>query len=398
MDEENSANWIIGRISAYAEAVSDPFSYYELVLLRKSIDFFNETNRADFLSLNKRCVRMIRETIEDEKLDRAECVEARSGLFIPIEWQKNYLEVYESDLGWMISHCAQSAMMFDPTLGESEPWQSPKVVSGFHESVLKTKAKTVVTPINSLVEFNDLNESFRQFFFCSEIISKCFKLIGTFAGAYNDKLEELSISARTDLLGVICAFSDLDDDVTTAWFLCLLSDEYLSNELDDRDLLRAFTRIGGSRVLPKSRLLSEGLAAPKITSTPSDYFLDLVLALDICLLKLGVPPIGTMMHSVRSLEIAIAVDRSSVFSSKPSEISNFAEFASTLLQRIRIVRSFNAEQNSLDDLVREISDCKAVSLDPDAVLRIMKLSELLEGEFLSDWMTKFVQRLTILKL
>ena len=35
---------------------------------------------------------MIRETIEDEKLDGMECVEARTGLFIPIAWQKNYLD------------------------------------------------------------------------------------------------------------------------------------------------------------------------------------------------------------------------------------------------------------------------------------------------------------------
>ena len=80
VDEENSANWIIGRICGYADAVSEPFSYYELLLLRQSLEFFNETNRADFLALNKKTVQMIRETIEDEKLDRAECVEARSGL------------------------------------------------------------------------------------------------------------------------------------------------------------------------------------------------------------------------------------------------------------------------------------------------------------------------------
>lgn len=397
MDGENSANWIIGRISAYAEAVSDPFSYYELMLLRKSIDFFNETNRADFLSLNKRCVRMIRETIEDEKLDGMECVEARTGLFIPIAWQKNYLEVYESGLGWMISHCAQSAMMFDPTIGESEPWQSPRVLSGFRDSVVKTKLKSVPAPINSLDEFDSLNNSFRNFLFCNEFISKCMKLIGTILGTDIDGFGGSSISARTDLLGVICAYGDIDDDVTAAWILCLLSNEYLSNEIDDRELLRSFTRIGGSSVLPKSRLLSEGLAAQKIASTPSAYFLDLVLVFDFMLLQLGVKPIGTMLHAVRSMEVAIAVNRSTIFSRQPSEVANSAIFASTLLQRIRIVDSFNAEQKSIDDLVREVSKYAAVSLDIDDVKAMMKYAELLEGDFLSDWMTGFVERLTSLR-
>ena len=395
MDGENSANWIIGRICGYADAVSEPFSYYELLLLRQSLEFFNETNRADFLALNKKTVRMIRETIEDEKFDGVECVEARSGLFIPSEWKKHYLEVYESDLGWMISHCAQSAMMFDPTLGESEPWQSPKVVSGFRESVLKTKMKTVSTPVNSLDEFNELNDSFRQFLFSNEIMSQCMKLIGTFLMAGKDPTEGWDILARTDLLGVICAFSDLDDDVTTAWFLCLLSDEYLSDELDDRDLLRSYTRIGMARVVPKSRMLSDGLAAQDITSTPSSYVLDVVLTLDFLLLKIGVKPIGTILHAIRSLEIALNIASSSVFASQPTEITkSVVDFASMLLRRIQIVDSFNAKQYSIDDLKREVSEYAVGGTNPDDISELMRYIKLFDGDFLSEWTTGFVETLT----
>ena len=394
MDGENSANWIIERICAYADAVSEPFSYYELLLLRQSLEFFNETNRADFLALNKKTVRMIRETIEDEKLDKAECVEARSGLFIPIDWQKNYLEVYESDLGWMISHCAQSAMMIDPTLGESEPWQSPRVLSGFRDSVVKTKLNSAPISADSSDEFNSLNDSFRQFLICNELICKSMNLITTFLGTERLKMADSSISARADLLGIICAFSDIDDDITSAWFLYLFSDEYPSDDLDDRELLRSFTRIGGSKVLPKSRLISDGLVATKIISTPSVYYLDLVLNLDFCLLRMGVKPIGTLLYAIRSLEIAISVVNSSVFASHPIEITNLVvDFASMLVRRIHIVDSFNAEDNSVDELRREILESAVGSTNPDDISELIKYIELLEGDFLPDWNTEFVETL-----
>jgi len=393
----SSANWIIERICKYADAVGEPFPERELALLRKPVEYFDETNRAEFVKINAKTVQMIRETIMDEKLDGTECVEVRPGLFIPPQWKQNYLEVYESDLPWLISHCAQNAMLHDPTLGESTPWQSPRITSGFRDSVLKKPLTLKEEMINSSDEFELLSGSVNQFLLTCDLIVKFQNFFNQLLKFELTDLSETQFLARSEALSIFKAFSDIDDDVTSAWVLFLLDEKIHLVETDKRDLLRSHTHFGISQAISMESGLADAFISFKVPYPPSVFYISTVLNLDILCRKCGIEPIGTKLYAARSLDIAMIVAKSSVFSTESISLtSSVFDFGSNLMRMIDVVESFDPDKLSVDDLIEELSDCRVGQTDLEDLMNVVNIGTSLRGESLSEWTRGFLGTLRTL--
>jgi hypothetical protein len=392
----SSATWIMERIAAYASSVGEPFTAEETYMLKQSIGFFNETNRAEFLALNKKTVRMIRESIVREKLDGADCEEVRAGLFIPPQWRRNYLDVYDSNLPWLLSHCTQSAMLHDPTLGETEDWESPRIVSGFRDSEL-TNAKKSDPFLNSDTEFGLLLAAIKTYFGVIDSIVICQKLLMKIVGGEEPVEETIRLLARSEVVNVINSFSELDDDITSAWSIFVLDEKIHESGTDARSLLRSKTKFGTNIVFSKAELNAKGLYETDFCTRPSSFYLDFVANFDFMCKQFGVEAIATKRYASSLLNLALTVINSSVFSrggASSLKSSNVSEsqsialggFASMLLGLVDVIEISEDDLNEVDnfrhDLLKSRSR-KSSSTDLRTVLEYGK--EVNSSDFQEQW-------------
>lgn len=396
----SSATWIMERIAAYASSVGEPFTSEETYMLKQSIGFFNETNRAEFLALNKKTVRMIRGSIDREKLDGADCVEVRAGLFIPPQWRRNYLEVYDSNLPWLLSHCAQSAMLHDPTLGETENWESPRIVSGLRDPVVKN-AKKSDPLLNSETEFGLLLAAIKTYFGVIDSIVICQKLLMKIVGGEEPIEETIRFLARGEVVNVLNSFSELDDDITSVWSIFVLDEKIHELEIDPRSLLRSKTKFGSSIVFSKAELAAKGLYETDFCSRPSSFYLDFVANFDFMCKQFGVEAIATKRYASSLLNLALTVINSSVFSrggasslnsSVASESQSIAlgAFASMLFGLVDVIENSEDDLNEVDNFRRDLllaGSRKSSSTDLRAVLEFGK--EVNSSDFQEQWRESF---------
>lgn len=391
-----SANWIIEQIGAFARAAGEPFSAEELFMLKQPVGYFNESNRADFMKVNEKTVRMIRNTIIEEKLSGVECVEARAGLFIPPQWRRNYLDVYDSNLPWLLSHCAQSAMLHDPTLGETEDWVSPRIVSGFRDSEF-TNAKKSDPLLNSDTEFGLLFAAIKTYFGVIDSIVICQKLLMKIVGGEEPAEETIRLLARSEVINVINSFSEIDDDITSAWSIFVLDEKIHESGLDARSLLRSKTKFGTNIVFSKAELNAKGLYETDFCTRPSSFYLDFVANFDFMCKQFGVEAIATKRYASSLLNLALTVINSSVFSrggASSLKSSNVSEsqsialggFASMLLGLVDVIEVSEDDLNEVDnfrhDLLKSRSR-KSSSTDLRTVLEFGK--EVNSIDFQEQW-------------
>jgi hypothetical protein len=385
-----SANWIIEQIGAFARAAGEPFSAEELFMLKQPVGYFNESNRADFLKVNEKTVRMIRNTIIEEKLSGVECVEARAGLFIPPQWRRNYLDVYDSNLPWLLSHCAQSAMLHDPILGETKDWESPKVLSGFREPVSKNDEQDKNKVVPSNIEFELLLTSVRAFLAASNWLLAARKMLSLSLQREQPDEESNQLRTRIELLNIINSIGDLDDDVTSSWSLFVLDEQIHQLEKADRNLLRENSRYGTSAVLSKSHLQSRGLLEFDFCKKPSTYFMDVVAPFDFMCKTVGLEAIFAKLYAYQTVQLAVAVAQSSVFSGdKEKSMNEVHAFSSVLAEQVRVLDSYEPSTGSFEELHRDllvITPRKSGVVD---LLTILNFGPELEGPIMDDWRERF---------
>ena len=378
---ENAANWIIGKITAYAKAISEPFSERELRLLRSTLLDFSEENRSEFLAVNGKTVRMIRETITDEKLAGAECVEARQGLYIPANWRDNYLEVYDSQMPWMISHCAQSAMLSEPTLGEASWWQSPLVTGRFRPSVINSDETKPAASKSSDDEFNSLVSSFKSFISVGGLFKVFTSMIQR---ALDQPLSDSDILGWSRVEAIVIAFtlSDLDDDVTASFAHLIFDKEILSTEVNHRESLSSKTVPGVGKVFSREKIKNWEIAQNFSLNKPTTV-LKLAFALDGMCETLGIEPIGVKLYAIKAAQLAGTVVASSIFSSK-SEINMHAAFdyGSFLKACVTVAESPDLNSKSEDEILSEVLNLKQSN---------SRIGDLIE---LTDWGKEFMSTLS----
>jgi len=380
---ENAANWIIGKITEYAKATKEPFSGREVHFLRLSIMDFDLKDREEFLAVNSKTVRVIRDTITDEKLAGAECVEARQGLYIPTDWRDNYLKVYDSELPWLVSHCAQSAMLSEPTLGESTWWQSPRVTHGFRPSVVGRVETNSMDTESSDEEFDLLISSFQGFISVGGMLKIYLNIIATSVGR---PLFETDITAvsRVEALSIAFALSDCDDDVTASIAHWIFDEEILSTEVNQRESLYSKTIPGVGLIFSKSKIMDwevcQNFSLDKPTTVLNSAFL-----LDRFCHGLGIRPIGVKLYAIKAAQLAGVVARSSVFSSRPLEnLPPAFSYGSFLKACIEISEFPGLNSKSDDQILSEIQNSMKANSKMRDLIDVMELSEDFFSS-LSDW-------------
>ena len=384
---EFSANWIIEKISLYAKAISEPFSERELRLLRSSLSDFSEENRSEFLAVNEKTVRMIRETITDEKLAGAECVEARQGLHIPASWRDNYLAVYDSELPWMISHCVQSAMLSEPTLGEASWWQSPLVTSGFRPSVINSDEAEPVANTSSDDEFNSLVSSFQGFISVGKLLKVFISMIQRAVGqsVMDDDLEALS---RVEAVLIAFSLSDLDDDVTSSFAHLIIDKEILSIDVNQRENLYSKTQPGVNSVFSKEKVMTWEVAQNFSLQKPTAV-LTLAFTLDRFCERLGIAPVGVKLYTIKASLLAAAVVTSSVFASHPGiNMGSAFSYGSFLKACIDVAETPGLSSKSDDQILSEIQELIKSNSDVKDLVHVMDMNN---GFFasLKNWREDF---------
>jgi hypothetical protein len=386
----SSATWIMERIAAYASSVGEPFTAEETYMLKQSIGFFNETNRAEFLALNKKTVRMIRESIVREKLDGADCVEVRAGLFIPPQWRRSYLDIYDNNLPWLLSHCAQNAMLHDPTLGETQNWESPRILSGFREPVFANTEQDKIKVVPSNIEFELLITSIRAFLAASNWLLASRKMLSLSLQRDQPEEESNQLRTRIELLNILNSIGDLDDDVTSSWSLFVLDEQIHQLEKADRNLLRENSRYGTSEVLSKSHLISRGLIEIDFCKKPSAYFLDVIAPFDFMCKMLGLEAIFAKLYAYQTVQLAIAVAKSSVFSSgQESSMREVHAFSSVLAEQVRVIDSYKASTGSFEELRRDLLAIVPQNSGVVDLFTILNFAPELEGQNMDDWRESF---------
>ncbi len=386
----SSANWIIKKIETFARSTANPYTPEELAMLTKSIDYFNESNRDQFLKLNEKTVRMIREAIVDEKLAGAECIEARDGLFIPPQWQIAYLDVYDNNLPWLISHCAQNAMLHDPTQGETKNWVSPRIISGSRDSKLKKAEQDEVLQVSSDIEFGLLNASIRTFLAGTDYLLAARTMLAMSLQREHPDQESNRFRSRIELLNIFNSIGNLDDDTTSAWSLFVLDEQIHEPEKAKRDLLREKTRYGAGTVMSKNQLKSKGLIEVNFCRKPSPFFTDVIVPFDFMCKTIGIEAIFAKLHAYNSVQLAIAIAKSTVFSSDQEIAMNevFA-YASVLAEQVRILDSYDADSESFEDLHGELLAISSRSSGMVDLLTILNFGPEIEGTFLDEWRDSF---------
>jgi len=390
----SAANWVISKLDAFATATENPITTREIYLLKQSVDFFNESNRRQFEEVNRKIVYLIRATIEKEKEEGAECVEARPGLFIPSQWKQNYLEIYESELPWLLSHCLQNAMLRDPTLGETKNWESPKPPSKFRGTGTEPQdTKEIQQGFSpSQVEFVSLISRIRIYLLTISQLFHSLELVIVAAGRNSLVTEEsILLSSRVDLLNILCAFSEFDDDVSAAWYLFALDEEIHDTESDHREALRAKTRFGTSRAISKSLLIKDGLVDPDYCTKPSKIYFELVAQFDLLCKKLGLEPLATRWYAASSLSLALEIEQCSVFATRPRSPSpRIFDYASLLSRLIDEIDGFDPDVESPSEFMRELGMVRLVETDPSDLKRILEIEQIIDdSDYRDAWFDRF---------
>lgn len=390
-----SANWVIERISAFAAAIGDPFSEREKYMLRQSIDFFDDSMREEFIALNKKTVMKIRETIVDEKLDGSDCVEVRHNLFIPPLWKEHYLNVYESDLPWMISHCAQSALINEPTLGETEPWISPRVTSGFRESILKKAKKN--NSVNSADEFSLITATVNLFLLTNDWIWRSEKFIHLVLAGENAEDEMSRVRSRVEVINIFNSIGDVDDDVTSAWSLFLLDEKIHDSGVDRRELLRSKTRFGVNSLLSKSNLVAKGLLKEDFLESPSELLL-LIAMFDYQCMQIGVRPVAVKHYAVLACRLAAIAANSTLFTDQTEvAIRRVQRFAQTLDGAVRMLERCLDQNWTLEQFIDQMRHCEPLVDGPVAYMNLVELGKKIDSESLAEWRDEFHEALDLLR-
>ena len=380
---ENAANWIIGKITEYAKATKEPFSERELHFLRLSIMDFDLKDREEFLAVNSKMVRIIRDTITDEKLAGAECVEARPGLYIPPDWKENYLKVYDSELPWLVSHCAQSAMLSEPTLGESTWWQSPRVTHGFRPSVVGQVETNSITTASADEEFDALISGFQGFIGVGGLVQIFISMIQRAVG--QDLMEaDLKALSRVEAVLIACALSDLDDDVTASFAHLIVDKDILSTDVNQRESLYSKTIPGIGSIFSKDKMkvwdVSENFSLDKPTAV-----LNMAFSLDRFCDGLGIEPVGVKLYAIKAAHLAGVVVTSSVFSTDTyKNMSHAVSYGSFLKACIDVSETPGLSSKSDDQILSEIQDLMESNSDLDDLVYVIGL---IEGFFasLTEW-------------
>jgi hypothetical protein len=386
----SSANWIIERIETFAKSIGEPFSAEEISMLRKSIEFFNEKNRTEFAKVNAKTVQMIRETIIDEKLAGADCVEARDGLYIPNQWKSNYLEVYNSEISWLISHCVQSAMLHDPTMGESKNWESAKVLTGTRKPALKNSEQKEVISVPSNIEFDLLATSIQAFLSTTDFL---FRVNSELAQSFQRELpdeESNQFRTRLELLNILNSIGDIDDDATSAWSLFVLDEQIHEAEKANRNLLREKSKFGTNTVFSRTELKSRGLLEEGFSRKSSPFFIDVVATFDLICKTVGIEPIFAKLYANAMTQLALAIAKSSVFSvDKTRSMNEVYRFASVLAQQVEVLDAFDPNSGSIEELR---SNYLAITFKESGIvdlLSIMNWEAEINEDYLDEWTEKF---------
>lgn len=385
----SSANWIIERIETFAKTIGEPFSSEEISMLRKSIEFFNEKNRTEFVKVNAKTVQMIRETIIDEKLAGAECVKVRDGLFIPNQWKNNYLEVYNSELPWLISHCAQSAMLHEPTLGETKDWESPKSLSGTRKSTLK-KGEDQVMTVPSNIEFNLLVGSILLFLSLTDFLFEEYSVLSQSLQRPQVDEESHQILARAELLNILNSIGDLDDDVTSAWSDFVLDEKIHEVENANRNLLREKSMFGINAAFSKTELKSQGILKTDFCRQPSSFFINVVAPFDLTCKKAGIKPIFAKLCAHATAQLAMVIAKSSVFSvNKNNSINEVHLFASVLAKQVEVLDAYDPNLGSIEEFWSDVLAITSKESGVVDLLTIMNWGTEINGDYLSEWTESF---------
>ena len=386
----SSANWIIERIETFAKNIGEPFSVAEVSMLRRSIDFFNDNNRAEFVKVNAKTVKMIRETIIDEKLAGAETIEVREGLFIPIQWRNNYIEVYNSELSWLISHCAQSAMLHDPTLGETANWESPKILYGSTKSIQKKDEPNRAGKVMSSIEFDLLNSSIQAFISTTDFLLEVKKILAQSLQRVQPDDQENRLRTRIELLNFLNSIGEIDDDVTSAWSLFVLDEKIHDGVEANRNLLREKSKYGTNTVFSRDELKSRGLIMDDFCRKASPFFLDVIAPFDFICKSVGIEPIFAKLYANASVQLAMAIAKSSVFSVDPKNSMNEVYvLSSVLVEVIETLESCEANSESFEELQRELLAITPNDSGVADFLTVLNFGTEIDEFYLDEWSESF---------
>ncbi len=387
---ENAANWIIGKITAYAKATKEPFSERELHFLRLSIMDFDLKDQEEFLAVNAKTVRILRDTITDEKLAGAQCVEARPGLYIPPDWRENYLKVYDSELPWLVSHCAQSAMLSEPTLGESTWWQSPRVTNGFRPSVVGQLETNSMDTESADQEFDALISKVQGFITVGGLVKVFISMIQKAVGqpAIDEDFEAWSCAEA-----VLIAFSlsDLDDDVTSSFAHLIVDKEILSKDVNQRESLSSKTIPGANLVFSKEKVMTWEVAQNFSLQKPTAV-LTMAFTFDRFCEGLGIAPVAVKLYAIKASHLAAAVVTSSVFSSQQGKNMGSAfSYGSFLKACIDVAETPGLNSKSDDQILSEIQNLLKTNSDVKDLVHVLDLNNRFFAS-LKDWQEDFQAR------
>ena len=121
----DDAVWVIEQIEDEAKLHGSPLAKSEVELLSTNLYDLDDGMRPAAFQLNNRVVPLIRSRIERQKmLPGARNVKVRRGLSLPVEWNAAYLNIYTSELPWLLSGVLQNAIMNNAWAGEKKPWKS----------------------------------------------------------------------------------------------------------------------------------------------------------------------------------------------------------------------------------------------------------------------------------
>ena len=391
LEGEAEANWIIEKVVGYAKASLNPYTARELAILRTSLSGIDEFGLDELRQVNSKTVRMIRGTIEDEKGAGEPCAKARDGLFIPSEWKENYLGLYNSEISWFISGCAQNAMFFDQSLGETENWKSPAITMGFRSSLVKKSDGEDSDSELPLDEFELLNLAIQEFFNGVKLIHLFHSLFGYANGRESPDLESINYLARVDVMSILMGVGDLDDDVTASFLAFVLGKEIHESGIDQRERLRTNTKFGSGQILSRSKLAEYDSFNQNLSSDPSHFYLGVVLTLDRICHQLGVEPLASKIYAAKSAMLALAVMKSSVFCSSPFELTvRAANFGKLLKSCVEVVENPNLK--SLTDIdVVYVMKSKFDQMTESALFDVLILSDEISA-CLSDWKDSFADK------
>lgn len=109
---QTSAEWIVAKIKAEAEAQGQPLADEDEQMLRMDMHAFGPQDRARMIALNNRVVGLVRKAIERDKRGGAPVTKERRGLRIPTDWVQHHGNVYAANtsLPWAVSGILQNAM------------------------------------------------------------------------------------------------------------------------------------------------------------------------------------------------------------------------------------------------------------------------------------------------